>query len=123
MSELKAPNADIFRAYDVRGIVGDTLMADDFRSIGQAFGSYVAEKLSVEQPSIIVMRDGRLSSPLLAGAMMEGLLAAGCNVLDGAVGPTPLCYYATHKMGAHGSVMITGSHNPPKHNGAKFMDS
>lgn len=121
MSELKTPNPDIFRAYDVRGIVGDTLMADDFRSIGQAFGSYVAQKLSVEQPSIIVMRDGRLSSPLLAGAMMEGLLAAGCHVLDGGLGPTPLCYFATHNMGAHGSVMITGSHNPPKHNGAKFM--
>ena len=121
MNALKTPNPDLFRAYDVRGIVGESLMADDFRSIGQAFGSYVAEALSVEQPSIIVMRDGRLSSPLLAGAMMEGLLAAGCHVRDGGIGPTPLCYYATHSLEAHGSVMITGSHNPPKHNGAKFM--
>jgi phosphomannomutase len=111
----------IFRAYDIRGIVGDTLFASDFRSIGQAFATYVADTLKVTQPSIIVMRDGRLTSPLLAGAAMEGLLAAGCHVLDGGVGPTPMCYFATHAMGAHGSIMITGSHNPPQHNGAKFM--
>jgi phosphomannomutase len=121
MASLSAPNPDIFRAYDVRGIVGESLHADDFRAIGQAFGSHVANHAQIAQPNIVVMRDGRLSSPLLAGAMMEGLLAAGCHVHDGGVGPTPLCYFTTRTMEAHGSVMVTGSHNPPSHNGAKFM--
>lgn len=120
-STLREPAASIFRAYDVRGVVGETLFPQDFRAIGQAYAAHVAQALKVTQPSIIVMRDGRLTSPLLAGAMMEGLLAAGCDVLDGGVGPTPMCYFATHAMHAHGSIMITGSHNPPQHNGAKFM--
>ncbi len=67
------------------------------------------------------MRDGRDSSPGLAEAMIEGLLHAGAHVLDGGVGPTPMCYFATHHLDADGSVMITGSHNPSDHNGAKFM--
>jgi len=115
------PNPSLFRAYDVRGIVGESLSAADFISIGHAFGSRVAEDCQCRTPLIVVMRDGRDSSPGLAEAMIEGLIHAGAHVLDGGVGPTPMCYFATHHLDADGSVMITGSHNPPDHNGAKFM--
>jgi phosphomannomutase len=70
---------------------------------------------------IVALRDGRESSPNLMEAFIEGMLRAGAHVLDAGVGPTPLCYFATHHLDADGSVMITGSHNPPSHNGAKFM--
>ncbi len=118
---MHLPNASLFRAYDVRGIVGETLEAADFLSIGQAFASHVADKCQTRTPLIVVMRDGRESSPNLAEAMVEGMLKAGAHVLDGGMGPTPMCYFATHHLNADGSVMITGSHNPPNHNGAKFM--
>ena len=115
------PHASLFRAYDVRGIVGETLSAQDFLAIGQAFASHVADICQTRTPLLVVMRDGRASSPNLAEAMIEGMLRAGAHVLDGGIGPTPMCYFATHHLHADGSVMITGSHNPPSHNGAKFM--
>lgn len=115
------PNAALFRAYDVRGIVGKTLQAADFLAIGHAFASHVGERVQCRTPLIVAMRDGRASSPGLAEAMIEGMLHAGAHVLDGGIGPTPMCYFATHHLHADGSVMITGSHNPPNHNGAKFM--
>lgn len=118
---MHIPNASLFRAYDVRGIVGVSLEAADFISIGHAFASMVADNCQCRTPLIVVMRDGRDSSPGLAEAMIEGLLKAGAHVLDGGLGPTPMCYFATHHLDADGSVMITGSHNPPNHNGAKFM--
>lgn len=118
---MHIPNASLFRAYDVRGIVGENLEAADFISIGHAFASHVADVCQTRTPLIVVMRDGRASSPGLAEAMVEGMIRAGAHVLDGGIGPTPMCYFATHHLDADGSVMITGSHNPPAHNGAKFM--
>ena len=118
---MHLPASSLFRAYDVRGIVGETLSAADFLAIGQAFASHVAEQCQSRTPLIVLMRDGRASSPNLAEAMAEGMLKAGAHVLDAGVGPTPMCYFATHHLNADGSVMITGSHNPPAHNGAKFM--
>lgn len=118
---MHLPNASLFRAYDVRGIVGESLTAEDFIAIGHAFASYVGEKVQCRTPLIVAMRDGRLSSPTLMEAMIEGMLRAGAHVLDAGLGPTPNCYFATHHLEADGSVMITGSHNPPDHNGAKFM--
>ncbi len=118
---MKLPNSSLFRAYDVRGVVEKDLTAEDFLLIGHAFGSHVAELCSCRTPLIVVMRDARASSPNLMEAMVEGLLKAGAHVLDGSEGPTPMCYFATHHLNADGSVMITGSHNPPDHNGAKFM--
>lgn len=115
------PPLSLFRAYDVRGIVGKTLHASDFLAIGQAFASHVAEQCQTRTPLIVLMRDARASSPNLAEAMAEGMLKAGAHILDAGVGPTPMCYFATHHLSADGSVMITGSHNPPSHNGAKFM--
>lgn len=118
---MHIPNASLFRAYDVRGIVGETLEAADFTSIGQAFASHVADHGQCRTPLIVVVRDARLSSPELADAMIEGLMRAGAHVLDGGMGPTPLCYFAAHHLQADAAVMITGSHNPPSHNGAKFV--
>ena len=118
---MHVPNTSLFRAYDIRGIVDVSLHAADFISVGHAFASHVADQCQTRTPLIVVMRDGRASSPGLAEAMIEGLLRAGAHVLDGGIGPTPMCYFATHHLDADGSVMITGSHNPPEHNGAKFM--
>lgn len=118
---MHLPNASLFRAYDVRGIVGETLDAADFISIGHAFASHVADTCQTRTPQIVTVRDGRESSPNLSEAMIEGMMRAGAHVLDAGIGPTPLCYFATHHLNADGSVMITGSHNPPNHNGAKFM--
>ena len=115
------PSPNLFRAYDVRGIVGQDLAAEDFLAIGHAFASHVAELCQCRTPLIVAMRDARASSPNLMEAMIEGMLKAGAHVLDGGIGPTPMCYFATHHLDADGSVMITGSHNPPDHNGAKFM--
>ncbi|MES2984523.1 MAG: phosphomannomutase/phosphoglucomutase [Pseudomonadota bacterium] len=118
---MHLPNSSLFRAYDVRGIVGETLDAADFLSIGHAFASHVADVCQTRTPLIVALRDGRASSPNLCEAFVEGMIRAGAHVLDAGVGPTPLCYFATHHLHADGSVMITGSHNPPSHNGAKFM--
>lgn len=118
---MHLPARSLFRAYDVRGIVGVTLSAPDFLAIGQAFASHVAEVCQTRTPLIVALRDGRESSPNLMEAFVEGMLRAGAHVLDAGVGPTPLCYFTTHHLDADGSVMITGSHNPPTHNGAKFM--
>lgn len=118
---MHLPDSSLFRAYDVRGIVGQTLDAADFLSIGHAFASHVADVCQTRTPLIVAVRDGRESSPNLSEAFIEGMLRAGAHVLDAGMGPTPLCYFATHHLDADGSVMITGSHNPPTHNGAKFM--
>lgn len=118
---MHLPHPSLLRAYDVRGIVGETLDAADFIAIGHAFASHVGDVCQTRTPLIVLLRDGRLSSPNLAEAMAEGMLRAGAHVLDAGMGPTPLCYFATHHLNADGSVMVTGSHNPPNHNGAKFM--
>lgn len=115
------PSPRLFRAYDVRGIVGDDLAAEDFIQIGHAFASHVADHCQCRTPVIVAMRDARASSPNLMEAMIEGMLKAGAHVLDGGMGPTPMCYFAAHHLNADGGVMITGSHNPPDHNGAKFV--
>lgn len=118
---MHLPAASLFRAYDVRGIIDESLSTADFLAIGHAFASHVGERCQCRTPLIVVQRDGRDSSPGLMEAMIEGMLRAGAHVLDGGMGPTPMCYFSTHHLDADGSVMITGSHNPPNHNGAKFM--
>ena len=118
---MHLPDPSLFRAYDIRGIANETLAAGDFLAIGQAFASHVAEHTQCRTPMIVLMRDGRLSSPDLADAMAEGLQRGGAHVLDGGLGPTPMCYFAAHHLKADGAVMVTGSHNPSQHNGAKFV--
>jgi phosphomannomutase len=108
----------ILRAYDIRGVVGDTLGAADARAIGRTFGSVVIERGG---RSICVGYDGRLSSPMLEEALVEGLRATGLTVRRIGLGPTPMLYFSVHHLGADAGVMVTGSHNPPSHNGFKMM--
>ena len=108
----------ILREYDIRGIVGSTLFPADARAIGQGFGSVVRERGGHE---VCVGRDGRLSSPELAAALTEGLVAAGCRVRSIGLGPTPMLYYAAKAREADGAIMVTGSHNPGDHNGFKMV--
>jgi len=109
---------EIFRAYDIRGIVETALTPDAVRQIGQAFAS---EALAQGQTKVVIGRDGRLSSPELSGALSEGLRAGGCDVIDVGMVPTPVLYYATHKLQTGTGVMVTGSHNPPQYNGLKML--
>lgn len=111
-------NASIFRAYDIRGIVGDTLTADGVRAIGRAIGSVALE---AGETCIAVGRDGRLSGPELVSALCVGVLSTGCDVIDVGVVPTPLLYYTTHMMDTRSGVMLTGSHNPAEYNGLKIV--
>ncbi|MBA3998454.1 MAG: phosphomannomutase/phosphoglucomutase [Candidatus Accumulibacter sp.] len=110
--------AEIFKAYDIRGIVGKTLTADIVRRIGHGLGSLAKER---GQSAIAVGRDGRLSGPELAGALAEGICAAGIDVIDVGCVPTPLTYFAAYHLGCHSCVSVTGSHNPPDYNGLKMV--
>ncbi|WP_233260214.1 phosphomannomutase/phosphoglucomutase [Luteibacter sp. OK325] len=108
----------IFRAYDIRGIVGTQLTADIARRIGQAIGGLMNERGLRE---MVVGRDGRLSGPELAGALSDGLRAAGIDVIDLGAVPTPVAYFAAFHLGTGCAVSVTGSHNPPDHNGFKIV--
>ncbi|GAB4392062.1 MAG: hypothetical protein Tsb005_04490 [Gammaproteobacteria bacterium] len=116
MVEIVAPS--IFREYDIRGIVGDTLTHETAELLGLAIAS---EALAHNEDKIIVARDGRNSSPELMRSFIIGARATGCEVIDIGAVPTPLLYFATHTMASTSGVMITGSHNPPQYNGFKIV--
>jgi len=109
---------DIFRAYDIRGIVDHTLDTDIAYRIGQAVGTEAQEQ---GNDSVVVGADGRLSSPELCAALVRGLRDSGADVVNLGTVPTPLVYYATHQSNAKSGIMITGSHNPPEYNGFKIV--
>lgn len=106
------------REYDIRGIVGDSLTEADARAVGRSFGTAVRRAGGTR---VCLGRDGRDSSPALAGAVAQGLMAAGCDVIDVGMGPTPMLYYSVFALGADAGLMVTGSHNPPNWNGCKMM--
>jgi len=110
--------AEIFRTYDIRGIVGRTLTPSIVREIGRALGSLGRERGA---PTFALGRDGRLSGPELAAALTEGLLSAGADVIDIGMAPTPVAYFAAHHLVCGSCVAITGSHNPPDYNGLKMV--
>jgi phosphomannomutase/phosphoglucomutase len=112
------PPSEIFKAYDIRGIVGKTLTPEIVERIGRAIGS---EAQSRQHPRVVVGRDGRLSGPDLVAALGRGLAASGCEMIDIGMVPTPVVYFATHELGTHTGVAVTGSHNPPDYNGLKIM--
>ncbi|WP_418647029.1 phosphomannomutase/phosphoglucomutase [Thauera butanivorans] len=112
------PAPEIFKAYDIRGIVDTVLTPDAVRAIGHALGS---EAVTRGQQAIAVGRDGRLSGPALAGALADGIRAAGVDVIDIGCVPTPLTYFAAHHLGCGSCVSVTGSHNPPDYNGLKMV--
>jgi phosphomannomutase/phosphoglucomutase len=110
--------AEIFRTYDIRGIVGKTLTPAIVRDIGRALGSFARSRGA---GAFAIGRDGRLSGPQLAGALADGLNAAGADVIDIGMAPTPVAYFAAHHLGCGSCVAVTGSHNPPDYNGLKIV--
>ncbi len=112
------PAKQIFKAYDIRGIVGDTLTAESVTQIGHAIGS---EAIDRGRDSVCIGRDGRLSGPELSGALARGLQMAGIKVIDVGQVTTPMLYFAAYHFGTGSGVMVTGSHNPPDYNGLKMM--
>ena len=116
MAESHVFDPTVLREYDIRGVVGETLNADDARAVGRAFAAMVEEGARV-----CVGYDGRLSSPELEAAVVEGMTASGIQVLRIGLGPTPMLYFAVHHLAADGGLMVTGSHLPPDHNGFKMV--
>jgi len=116
----KAPKlpASIFRAYDIRGVVGDSLTPETAYWIGRAIGS---ESLAKGEPNVSVGRDGRLSGPELVEQLINGLRDSGCTVSDVGMVPTPVLYYAANILAGKSGVQLTGSHNPPDYNGFKIV--
>jgi phosphomannomutase len=108
----------ILREYDIRGVVGQTLSSADARAIGRAYALTLAE---AGGHRVAVGYDGRLSSPELEEALVDGLVIEGADIVRIGRGPTPMLYYAAATRAVDGGIMVTGSHNPPDHNGFKFV--
>ena len=109
---------EIFKAYDIRGIVGRTLTPSIVQKIGRALGSLARER---KRDTIAVGRDGRLSGPELIAALSDGIRSAGVDVIDVGMVATPMTYFAAQHLGTGCCVMVTGSHNPPDYNGLKMV--
>src|SRR5688572_32869749 len=109
---------EIFKAYDIRGIVDRTLTEPAVEAIGRGLGT-IAQGKGVKK--FVIGRDGRLSGPKLSQALARGLAASGMDVVDIGVVATPMVYFATHHFDTGSGVMVTGSHNPPEYNGLKMM--
>lgn len=109
---------EIFKAYDIRGIVGKTVTAENVEKIGHAIGS---EARARNLTAIAIGRDGRLSGPELSQALARGIQKSGINVIDVGMVATPMLYFAAHELCQYSGVMVTGSHNPPEYNGFKIV--
>ncbi|MDP3032437.1 MAG: phosphomannomutase/phosphoglucomutase, partial [Rhodocyclaceae bacterium] len=109
---------EIFKAYDIRGIVDKSLTIATAAAIGRALGSAARQQ---NIPAIVVGRDGRLSGPALVKALSQGITATGVDVIDIGLAPTPVIYFAAHELGTQSCVAVTGSHNPPDYNGFKMV--
>ena len=118
MNEAHVFDSTILREYDIRGVIGETLTAEDLHAVGRAFGTIVAAEGG---HTVAVGYDGRLSSVELEAALSAGLAACGLVVLRVGLGPTPMLYYAVHTLQTDAGAMITGSHNPPEYNGVKLL--
>ena len=115
---MSTPAAEIFKAYDIRGIVDHSLTETTVQQIGQAVAS---DTLACQGDTVIVGRDGRLSGPRLVSALSDGIRAAGCDVVDIGMVATPCTYFASHHLNIGSAISVTGSHNPPEYNGLKIM--
>ncbi|MBT5266904.1 MAG: phosphomannomutase/phosphoglucomutase [Rhodospirillaceae bacterium] len=118
MTETHEFHRTVLREYDVRGVIDETLSTDDARALGRAFGTRVVRAGGTR---VATGRDGRLSSPAIEAALVEGLVACGLSVTRIGECSTPMLYFAVHHFAAGGGVMVTGSHNPPNYNGFKMM--
>ena len=111
-------NSQVFRAYDIRGIVGTELSDELIEKLGKAIGTKLQRN---NLNSLNICRDGRLSGPHISKLFIKGVLSTGCDVYNLNLGPTPLLYYSTFKSSIRNGVMITGSHNPKDYNGFKIV--
>ena len=118
MSDGHRFDPSILREYDIRGIVGTTLSEADASALGKTLGSHV---VGLAGTTVCVGLDGRLSSPALELALVEGFESTGLHVIRIGVGPTPMLYFASRALNADAAVMVTGSHNPPDYNGFKAV--
>ena len=109
---------EIFRAYDIRGVVGRTLTPAALRLVGRALGTLGIER---DAPAFALARDGRLSGESLARALAEGIIESGADVIELGMAPTPVAYFAAHHLGCGSAAIVTGSHNPPEYNGVKMV--
>jgi len=109
-------NPQIYREYDIRGVVDKDLTPEVVRRLSQGFGTHMVK---LGRKNLVVGRDGRLSSPSYGESVIEGLMSAGCNVIDIGVCPTPVYYFSLFHLDKDGGMMVTGSHNPPEFNGFK----
>ncbi len=114
------PSPEIFRNYDIRGVVGETIDADVVRATGGAYAQELGERVAAAPPRVVVGSDNRPSSDGLADALSEGIRSGGGRVLRLGTVPTPVTYWAERELRAHGAVQITGSHNPAEWNGIKM---
>jgi phosphomannomutase/phosphoglucomutase len=114
----QTPPKEIFKAYDIRGIVGKTLTPEIVEAIGQAIGSEAGAR---NQTAICIGRDGRLSGPELSQALARGIQKSGIDVIDLGMVATPMTYFAAYELKTNSAVMVTGSHNPPDYNGLKMV--
>ena len=112
------PPREIFKAYDIRGLVDKTLTAAGVEAIGQAIGSAARAR---GMTRIAIGRDGRLSGPALSAALSAGIRRSGVDVVDVGMVTTPMLYFAAHELAQSSGVMVTGSHNPPDYNGLKIV--
>ena len=110
----------IFRQYDIRGIVGESLDPLIAEAVGRAYGAELRDRVGGAVPKVVVGEDNRPSSPPLADGLVRGVRAAGCDVVRLGTVPTPVAYFAEYELGAHGSLQVTGSHNPSEYNGIKM---
>ena len=110
--------AEIFKAYDIRGIVGQTLTESLVEQIGWAIGDTA---IAAGDDAVIIGWDGRPSGPGLANALATGIQSAGCHAVKIGMVPTPLTYFASHYLNIRSAVSVTGSHNPPQYNGLKIV--
>ncbi len=118
MNAAQSLPKEIFKAYDIRGIVDHSLTPEIVTAIGQAVG---AEAAARGLSTIVIGRDGRLSGPTLSQALAQGIQSTGINVIDVGMVATPMLYYAAHEWANYSGVMVTGSHNPPEYNGLKMV--
>ena len=111
-------DSTIFRAYDIRGIAYESLTESSYYVIGLALGKMILES---DEKTVIVGRDGRISSSRFSEALMAGLCQMGLTVKDIGLVPTPLLYFSTHYLPYHSGLIVTGSHNPKNYNGLKMV--
>ena len=112
--------AEIFRQYDIRGLVDDQLTPQVAHAIGRALATVARERFGTA-PHIVVGRDNRPSGGRLAAAVRDGIALAGGTGIDIGELPTPALYLAVHELDVHGGIQVTGSHNPPEFNGFKLL--